>query len=251
MREIVKFDANVPQTVTLRYPTGKIVNGADGDRVMFSLAGEKVMFLDLGVAQKINELQPQAGETIGICRYVKGRTTDWNVWLTPATEVRRVQRMAAEQSESDLEAQLVGTLQNIQEGRPPAAPRPLPIPPAIAQRLDQPVELPATGTNGKAGASALTPAPAAIATESHHQVNGHNHHTGNGTAAPHKPVEPTAMQGWAQFLLSSTNALIDVFAAASAYSSAKHGNLVKPEDIRALMTTAYIAQTKNGVPYVS
>jgi hypothetical protein len=52
--------------------------------------------------------------------------------------------------------------------------------------------------------------------------------------------------GWAQFLLSQTNALIDVYAAASAYASTSHGNAVKNEDVRALMTTAFVNISKQG-----
>lgn len=49
---------------------------------------------------------------------------------------------------------------------------------------------------------------------------------------------------WANVLLAQTNVLADVYAAALAYSSANHGNAVKPEDLRALMTTAFINLSK-------
>src|SRR5262249_46923169 len=45
---------------------------------------------------------------------------------------------------------------------------------------------------------------------------------------------------WAQVLLLQTNVLSDVYAAALAHASATHGNTIKPEDIRALLTTAFI-----------
>ena len=51
---------------------------------------------------------------------------------------------------------------------------------------------------------------------------------------------------WAQTLLVQTNMLSDVYAAALAHASATHGNAVKPEDIRALMTTAFINLSKGG-----
>ena len=51
---------------------------------------------------------------------------------------------------------------------------------------------------------------------------------------------------WAQTLLVQTNVLSDVYAAALAHASASHGNAVKPEDIRALMTTAFINLAQNG-----
>jgi hypothetical protein len=71
-REKVTFVPNEPVTVTLRYAQGKIVESRFGDQVMWSLADARVMFLDLGVSQKINLLEPQAGESISICKGLNG-----------------------------------------------------------------------------------------------------------------------------------------------------------------------------------
>src|SRR5215831_740936 len=51
---------------------------------------------------------------------------------------------------------------------------------------------------------------------------------------------------WAQVLLLQTNVLSDVYAAALAHASATHGNAIKPEDIRALLTTAFINLSKEA-----
>src|SRR5215471_8074821 len=51
---------------------------------------------------------------------------------------------------------------------------------------------------------------------------------------------------WAQLLLLQTNVLSDVYAAALAHASATHGNTIKPEDIRALLTTAFINLQKGA-----
>jgi hypothetical protein len=56
-----------------------------------------------------------------------------------------------------------------------------------------------------------------------------------------------AAPGWAQMLLVHTNALADVYAAALAHASTTHGNAIKPEDIRALLTTAFINLSQKGV----
>ena len=48
-------------------------------------------------------------------------------------------------------------------------------------------------------------------------------------------------------LLVHTNALADVYAAALAHASTTHGNAIKPEDIRALLTTAFINPNQRGV----
>jgi hypothetical protein len=97
--------------------------------------------------------------------------------------------------------------------------------------------------NGKAAASVS--APAAISAPSQERVPDFTH-----TSESTKPAPPIT-NGWAQFLLSQTNALVDVYAAALNYASLKHGNQVKPDDIRCLVTTAYIAQTRNGGPNVA
>jgi len=57
---------------------------------------------------------------------------------------------------------------------------------------------------------------------------------------------PAALIGWQQTLLNQTQALTDVYAAALAYASERHGNAVKPEDIRNMMTTAFIGLQKGG-----
>lgn len=50
---------------------------------------------------------------------------------------------------------------------------------------------------------------------------------------------------WAQHLSAQTKALVDVYAELVSYAS-KHGNIVRPEDVRALMTTAFINLSKSG-----
>jgi len=94
----------------------------------------------------------------------------------------------------------------------------------------------------QAGASASTPAPVqSDAANGHHASNNGNGNTNgtNGNGAPKHP-EPSAQPVWAQSLLGQTNALVDVYAAALSTASSKHGNQVKPEDVRTLLVTARI-----------
>lgn len=51
---------------------------------------------------------------------------------------------------------------------------------------------------------------------------------------------------WAQALSRQTRHLVDVYAEVVNYASGKHGNAVKPEDVRALMTTVFINLSKGG-----
>lgn len=51
---------------------------------------------------------------------------------------------------------------------------------------------------------------------------------------------------WAQHLSAQTRHLVDVYAELVTYASARHGNAVRADDIRALMTTAFINLSKSG-----
>ncbi len=70
------------------------------------------------------------------------------------------------------------------------------------------------------GASASSPAPAARQVRTASQQPAQAHHS------------------WAAFLLSQTNAMVDVYAAALNYAQQTYGEAVKPEDVRQLLTAA-------------
>ena len=55
-----------------------------------------------------------------------------------------------------------------------------------------------------------------------------------------------AQPKWAEALSAQTRHLLDVYAELVNYASAKHGNAVKPDDIRAMMTTVFINLSKGG-----
>jgi len=190
MLDKVKFEQNIPQSVTLRHPAGKIVTGRFGDQVYYSLEGGQCMYLDLDVAQKINMLEPQPGENVVIC---KRNSKIWDVWLSPETE-----KMRAAKERPSLEADLRASLADVNQKR--------------YATLTVPVG------NGYHDA-APAPAPAAAPT-------------------PEVPA-------WAAGLVSQTNALVDAYAACLSYAN-RHGNQVKPEDVRSMLVTAYINQSKGA-----
>lgn len=109
---------------------------------------------------------------------------------------------------------------------------------------------------GAAKASARTPAPASAATtKQQHANNGNGSNSANGNGNHHPPdasQQPAHVHvAWAQLVLGTANALVDVYASALSYARQRHGEAVKPEDVRALVTTAFIAATKNGGPNVT
>jgi hypothetical protein len=198
-REVVELQPNVPAEIALAYATGKICEGRFGDRVMYSLVGDRVLFVDLAVGQKINELGVKPRQPFCICKTHSGKKGDspqWRVW-------RR----------DSLGEQPDGTFV---------------VPSSTPERVSS------------------APAPAASAPVSNLTPVNHNNGNGstNGNSKP--PAELNIHQGWAQFLLAQTNALVDVYAAALNYASQKHGNQVKADDVRSLLTTAYISQCKGG-----
>jgi hypothetical protein len=151
MGEVIKLQPNVPVEIALRFPTGKMVTSqmTGNQQVMFSLAGDKVIYLDLGPAQQINDLGVKPGETFHLVKRWTGKKTDrpeFDCWLSIATEKARAVREAVTATpESQIEAQLQASLK-LAEARKPAAP---------AESAAPAVK--ATGTYGPAAVPARAP----------------------------------------------------------------------------------------------
>jgi len=235
-REVVKFVPNVPVEVALKFAMpGKIISTKSGERVLFTLADDRVMFLDLGVAKKVEDLGVNVREKFFLCRPPVGKKdAEWTAWLSPETEKTRAKVEVAPQREAPPEET------------------------TLEKKLRESIELAKQGKLGElgngmfavqAGASAGTPAPVQADAQNGHRTsdndNGNTNGT-NGNGAPKHP-EPSAPPVWAQSLLGQTNALVDVYAAALSTASSKHGNQVKPEDVRTLLVTAYIQCSKGGL----
>ena len=84
--EKVAFQTNIPVEVQLAYADGKKVTGQYGDSFMYTLRGDRVMFVPSFVRERIQELQPKAGQWFSICKREvqasEGKTRiDWEVLL--------------------------------------------------------------------------------------------------------------------------------------------------------------------------
>lgn len=81
--ETLRFEANIPHEVILKYDEGKPVKGKFGEQIMYTLEGDAVMYVPLIVADKIKELGKMRGVPIGICKRevrVEGKKqTRWEV----------------------------------------------------------------------------------------------------------------------------------------------------------------------------
>ncbi len=245
MRDKIAFEPNIPVQVTLQFKEGKIVEGRFGDQVMYSLQGNKIMFLDLAVSQQVNMLEPEVGESFLICKRPgqKGvARARWDVWLSPETEKFRASK---EHPGGDW-----GSTRPGKPVPPPAAvpqfdqadlyKRPEP-PSELELQLQASLEQINRHRNGENLIQRRPPAAetAPIAAPQGTGTNG-------PVAVPAIAQPPVGAPKWANVLVQKADALIDAYAACLEHAN-KHGNHVKPDDVRALLTTVYIAMTKNGV----
>jgi len=78
-RETVEFDPNVIQRLALKYKTGRIVSGRNGNRVMFTTSENKVFFIDEDIAQRLYDLRVKTGEPFTVCLRQSNGETRWEV----------------------------------------------------------------------------------------------------------------------------------------------------------------------------
>lgn len=222
----LRFQPNVPEKIALKYPTGKICDSLYGDekQVYFSLVDGRSMYVSLGVAQSITNLQLGNREPFMICKRWNGEKTQaarYDVWLTPEGEKLRAEQDARENTPppivaqdppSELEMQLAASMEQIQarkrdaqliQKRPPAPAQPLP------ESSPQ-----STGTHG----------PVAV-------------------PARRETANPAALQSWAKHLLATTNELVDVYAQACQHAESQG---VPGAVVRTVMLSAFINISRRG-----
>ena len=80
---ILRFEANTPVQVALKFDGGRDVDGRYGPQVLYTLADGRLMYLEPKAARRIDELKITAGEPFSICkREIKNgqkRTVEWEV----------------------------------------------------------------------------------------------------------------------------------------------------------------------------
>ena len=80
---ILRFEANTPVQVALKYDGGRDVDGRYGPQVLYTLADGRLMYLEPRAARQIDELKITAGEPFWICKSeVKAgqkRKVEWDV----------------------------------------------------------------------------------------------------------------------------------------------------------------------------
>jgi hypothetical protein len=232
MSEKIQFQTNIPVELGLQFLEGKPVDSQFGGvQHLFSTTDNRVFFVSemVGniIADQVRKLGVQKGEPIEICKaeVTQGRGRKGMQWI-----VKKVGFVPGQQPD--------GTFV-------------VPAPPAneLEHQLEQSI---AAVRNGQSGAGGGTPAPGRAAAPNGEQpcTNGNgNKPNGNGASHHGHHPETNGYQPWARVLLNQTSSLIDVYTAALAYAGTKNGS-VKPEDVRSLLTTAFINLSKQGGPHV-
>jgi hypothetical protein len=233
MSEIIKFEFNIPVEVALRFTEPRVFPSqfeAGDDRHMFSTTDGRVMYVTPLTSARINALALSKGECFWICKRKNGRLTEFAVSREPMS---------------------------VNPAPPPAAPRPpAPFKSKLPERAYYNPEL-----SPAAEATLEEQLRASIDMVNRRKVG----EQGDGTLAIMAPPAPRpavqaqpparpavaerlapAVAEFSSRLVLETNALVDVYAEALRVASEKHGNSVKPDDVRSLLVTAYINASKGA-----
>jgi hypothetical protein len=122
---ILRFNTNAPVEVALRWDDGKRVEGRYGEQVMYTLEGDRIMYVPPVVAKQIQELGIRAREIFEICKAeLREENKRWIEW-----RVRRIEepRHPAQSPNSPETAASIPSdqAQNHRNGNTHQAPRPL------------------------------------------------------------------------------------------------------------------------------
>ena len=90
-RDVVEFPLNVAVTVALKYNQGRVVAGQYGERMLFTLTDNRVMFLDPDVAGQIEAAGINVRENFTLTQRWDGQKGSPRTW--------EVERVSGEQSD--------------------------------------------------------------------------------------------------------------------------------------------------------
>lgn len=225
MSDIIKFEFNVPVEVALRFTEPRVFpsqfDGGD-DRHMFSTTDGRVMYVTPLTSARISALQLTKGECFWICKRKNGRLTEFAVSR---------ERMSADPNG--------------------AAPKPVRPPAPFKTKLPErafykPEEhVPEEHAPSPTLEEQLRASIDMVQRRKAQPVG----ELGDGTLAIMAPPAPRLAPAVAEFssrLIMETTALVDVYAAVLRAASERHGNSVKPDDVKSFVVTAYINAAKGG-----
>jgi hypothetical protein len=225
MSDIIKFDFNVPVEVALRFTEPRVFPSQfekGDDRHMFSTTDGRVMYVTPLVSARINSLQLEKGECFWICKRKNGRLTEFTV-SRERMSAAPAQAAAAPRPPAPFKSKLPERVYY----SPEAANEPAPTP-TLEEQLRASIDMVNRRKVGELGDGTLAimapPAPRPAAAE---------------RLAP-------AVAEFSSRLIMETTALVDVYAAVLRAASERHGNSVKPDDVKSFVVTAYINAAKGA-----
>lgn len=98
---VIRFDANVPVEVALKFDGGKQVKSRipeAPDQMMYSLCGDDTIYVPLLVGEKIAQLGVKKMELISICKRQQGSMTKWEVKRVGDTATAPLEQVQAQRA---------------------------------------------------------------------------------------------------------------------------------------------------------
>ena len=137
---ILRFEANTPVQVALKFDGGRDVDGRYGPQVLYTLTDGRLMYLEPKAARCIDELKLTAGEPFSICkREIKNgqkRTVEWEVdRLQPVSTTPGLEIVPREGTNEPSKPKCAPRAAKIEPGR---AAQPTNRRAAVASALDKP-----------------------------------------------------------------------------------------------------------------
>jgi len=136
---ILRFQTNVPNEVSLESPQGVVVQGRYGDRMMFNLTDGQVMYVPPIVANKIEAEGIGPGETFELCKFQvktgQRRSIEWSVRRLDPEQAEQQKPEVIEIPETQLESDLRTsvTIANGKNGKQTATDDPPPNLPIVEE----------------------------------------------------------------------------------------------------------------------
>ena len=227
MADVIKFEFDHPVEVALRFTEPRVFpsqfDGGD-DRHMFSTTDGRVMYVTPLTAARIAALHLAQGECFYICKRKNGRITEFAVSREP------MEITAAAPKPARPPAPFKSNLPERVYYKPELSPA---AESTLEQQLRASIDMVNRRKVGEQGDGTLAvmapPAP----------------QPRPAVQTPESRLAPAVAEFSARLVLETT-ALVDSYAAALKAASERHGGLVKADDVRTFVVTAYINASKGG-----
>lgn len=229
MSDVIKFEFDRPVEVALRFAEPRVFPsqfaGGD-DRHMFSTADGRVMYVTPLVAAQIKALNLAQGECFFICKRKNGRITEYDVTREGTEPVETAPRPPSKPT--PFKTKLPENLYYappVREHEPPSS---------LEQQLQASIDMVnrrKVGNQGDGTLAVMAPPRPAVQPQS------------QPAAKAAERMAPAVAEFSSRLVLEAT-ALVDSYAAALKAASERHGGLVKADDVRTFIVTAYINASK-------